>query len=127
MPQKKRSRWVQRYGYGTIYGRIRVPINSNLTNAMKPLFSRWLSTPTQVCHNNLHHYALSNEKSGGIDSCATAVIVSSMSRLLIDAIRNGNAQVISDVQRIAGAYEKEDWLPQSAEALTRNLFQYVYL
>ena len=50
-----------------------------------------------------------------------------MSRLLMDAIRNGNAQVISDVQRIAGAYEKKDWLPQSAEALTRNLFQYVCL
>ncbi|KAL9615491.1 MAG: hypothetical protein Q9167_000004, partial [Letrouitia subvulpina] len=31
--------------------------------------------------------------------------------------------VISDVQRIAGAYEKEGWLPQSAEALTKNLFQ----
>ncbi|KAL9098268.1 MAG: hypothetical protein Q9163_006046 [Psora crenata] len=64
---------------------------------------------------------------GGIDSCATAVIVSSMSRLLIEAIGNGNAQVISDVQRIAGAYEKEDWLPQSAEALTRNLFHTLYL
>ena len=73
----------------------------------------------------LHDYALSNEHSGGIDSCATAVIVSSMSRLLIEAIRNGNAQVIRDVQRIAGAYEKEDWLPQSAQALTKNLFQYV--
>ncbi|KAL9040150.1 MAG: hypothetical protein Q9214_004599, partial [Letrouitia sp. 1 TL-2023] len=65
--------------------------------------------------------------SGGIDSCATAVIVSSMSRLLIDEIRNGNAQVISDVQRIAGAYEKENWLPQSANALTKNLFHTLYL
>lgn len=33
--------------------------------------------------------------------------------------------LLSDVQQIAGAYEKEDWLPQSAEALTSNLFQYV--
>ena len=73
----------------------------------------------------LHDYALSDADSGGIDSCATAVIVCSMSRLLMEAIRNGNAQVISDVQRIAGAYEKEDWLPQSAPALTKNLFQYV--
>lgn len=94
---------------------------------MKPLFSRWLSTSTQVCHNYLHDYVLSNNKSGGIDSCATAVIVSSMSRLLMDAIRKGNLQVISDVQRIAGAYENKDWLPQSAEALTRNLFQYADL
>ena len=68
---------------------------------------------------------MSNEDSGGVDSCATAVIVSSMSRLLINAIRDGNAQVISDVQRIAGAYEKEGWLPQSTQALAKNLFQYV--
>ena len=102
-------------------------VDQDRTNAMKPLFSCWLSTPTQVCHNTLHEFALSNGKSGGIDSCATAVIVSSMSRLLMDAIRNGNLQVISDVQRIAGPYEKEDWLPQSAEDLTRNLFQYVDL
>ncbi|KAK0515479.1 hypothetical protein JMJ35_001513 [Cladonia borealis] len=65
--------------------------------------------------------------SGGVDSCATAVIVSSLSRLLIDAIRDGNPQVISDVQRIAGAYEKEGWLPQSTQALTRNLFHTLYL
>ena len=46
-----------------------------------------------------------------------------MSRLLIDAIGKGNIQVISDVQRIAGGYEKDGWLPESAHALTRNLFQ----
>lgn len=61
--------------------------------------------------------------SGGIDSACTSVITFFMSRLLIDAIRQGNAQVISDVQRIAGAYEKDGWLPESAQALTRNLFQ----
>ncbi|KAI4212836.1 MAG: hypothetical protein LQ351_004539 [Letrouitia transgressa] len=48
-------------------------------------------------------------------------------RLLIDGIKNGNAQVISDVQRIAGAYEKEGWLPQNANVLTRNLFHTLYL
>ena len=48
-----------------------------------------------------------------------------MARLLFSAISKGNTQVISDVQRIAGAYEDDGWLPQSAQALTRNLFQYV--
>ena len=61
--------------------------------------------------------------SGGIDSACTSVITFFMSRLLFDAIQQGNAQVISDVQRIAGAYEKDGWLPESAQALTRHLFQ----
>ena len=63
------------------------------------------------------------KSSGGIDSACTSIITFFMCRLLIDAIRQGNAQVISDVQRIAGAYEKDGWLPESAQALTRNLFQ----
>lgn len=49
-----------------------------------------------------------------------------MARLLFSAINKGNKQVISDVQRIAGAYENDGWLPKSAQALTRNLFQYVF-
>ena len=128
MLQRKKSRWAQHYGYGTIYGKTRAPIRLPLIQSNFPYEAGllWLAfyfhsgIPKQ-----LHDYILSNADSGGIDSCATAIIVSSMSRLLIEAIRNGNAQVISDVQRIAGAYEKEDWLPQSAQALTKNLFQYV--
>lgn len=37
--------------------------------------------------------------SGGIDSCATATIVFSMCRLVVQAIGEGNQQVIEDVQR----------------------------
>ncbi|KAF2493497.1 glutamine-dependent NAD(+) synthetase with GAT domain-containing protein [Lophium mytilinum] len=65
--------------------------------------------------------------SGGIDSCATAAIVFSMCRIVIEAIKAGNAQVIADVQRIAGAFEDEGWLPQTPEELCKNIFHTVYM
>ena len=46
-----------------------------------------------------------------------------MCHLLMDAIRRVEVQLISDIQRIAGAYEEEGWLPDSAQALMRNLLQ----
>ncbi|EEP78065.1 glutamine-dependent NAD(+) synthetase synthase [glutamine-hydrolyzing]) [Uncinocarpus reesii 1704] len=65
--------------------------------------------------------------SGGIDSCATAIIVFSMCRLVIEAIENGNDQVIADVKRIAGVYEKEGWLPKTPQELSHNIFHTVYM
>lgn len=65
--------------------------------------------------------------SGGIDSCATAVIVFSMCRIVVQAIENGNEQVIADVKRIAGPYEKEGWLPKTPQELCQNLFHTVYM
>jgi NAD+ synthase (glutamine-hydrolysing) len=66
--------------------------------------------------------------SGGIDSCATAVIVFSMCRIVMKAVENKNEQVIADVRRIAGAYgQPEDWLPKSPEELCNNLFHTVYM
>ena len=55
--------------------------------------------------------------SGGIDSCATAVLVFSMCRIVVGEIRKGNETVISDVQRIAGPYEGEGWLPKTPQEL----------
>ncbi|WEW54696.1 glutamine-dependent NAD(+) synthetase [Emydomyces testavorans] len=65
--------------------------------------------------------------SGGIDSCATAVIVFSMCRLVVEAIENGNQQVIADVRRIAGVFEKESWLPKTPQELCYNIFHTVYM
>ncbi|KAF2754473.1 putative glutamine-dependent NAD(+) synthetase [Pseudovirgaria hyperparasitica] len=65
--------------------------------------------------------------SGGIDSCATSVIVFSMCRLVMDHIKQGNEQVISDVKRIAGALEKEGWMPKTAQELCNRIFHTVYL
>ena len=65
--------------------------------------------------------------SGGIDSCATAVIVFSMCRIVMQAVKEGNEQVITDVKRIAGAYEKEGWLPKTPQELCHNIFHTLYM
>jgi NAD+ synthase (glutamine-hydrolysing) len=65
--------------------------------------------------------------SGGIDSCATAVIVFSMCRIVMQAVKDGNEQVIMDVKRIAGAYEKEGWMPKTPEELCNNIFHTLYM
>lgn len=62
--------------------------------------------------------------SGGIDSCATATIVYSMCRLVIDAVKAGNEQVIKDVKRIA-AYKSE--LPETPEELCNQIFYTCYM
>ena len=65
--------------------------------------------------------------SGGIDSCSTAVIVFSMCRIVMRAVEAGNEQVITDVKRIAGAYEKEGWMPKTPQELCHNLFHTLYM
>lgn len=63
--------------------------------------------------------------SGGIDSCATAVIVFSMCRMVSEACKAGNKQVIADVLRIAKYTEGE--VPETPEALCNQLFHTVYM
>lgn len=65
--------------------------------------------------------------SGGIDSASTATLVFSMCTLVIQAIKDGNEQVIEDVKRIAGPYEKDGWLPSSAQDLCNKIFHTIYM
>ncbi|KZZ88906.1 Glutamine-dependent NAD(+) synthetase [Ascosphaera apis ARSEF 7405] len=62
--------------------------------------------------------------SGGIDSCATAVMVYSMCRLAMEAVNAKNAAVIEQVKRIA-VYTEE--LPKTAQELCNQLFHSVYM
>ncbi|KAI0010311.1 glutamine-dependent NAD(+) synthetase with GAT domain-containing protein [Xylariaceae sp. FL0662B] len=62
--------------------------------------------------------------SGGIDSCATAIIVYSMCRLVVQAIKDGNKEVIADVKRIAVFSKK---LPDTPEELSNQIFHTVYM
>lgn len=57
--------------------------------------------------------------SGGIDSCATAVIVHSMCRLVVDAIKNGKVDVLKDVQSIT---RDSNFIPDSPQELANRLF-----
>ncbi|KAH6658121.1 putative glutamine dependent NAD+ synthetase [Truncatella angustata] len=63
--------------------------------------------------------------SGGIDSCATAVIVFSMCRMVMEACKAGNEQVIADVKRIAKYNEGQ--IPDTPEDLCNQLFHTVYM
>ncbi|EXA50769.1 NAD+ synthase (glutamine-hydrolysing) [Fusarium oxysporum f. sp. pisi HDV247] len=62
--------------------------------------------------------------SGGIDSCATATIVFSMCRLVVEAIKAGNEEVIEDVKRIAVYSDK---LPETPEDFCNQIFHTVYM
>lgn len=61
--------------------------------------------------------------SGGIDSCATAVIVNSMCRMVISEIQEGNTQVLEDVKKIL----KDDNVPQTSDELARRIFHTCYM
>ncbi|KAH4175690.1 glutamine-dependent NAD(+) synthetase [Parastagonospora nodorum] len=65
--------------------------------------------------------------SGGLDSCSTATLVFSMSVQICKALEQGNEQVKADVQRIAGVYEAEGWLPKSPQELTSRLLETVFM
>lgn len=62
--------------------------------------------------------------SGGIDSASSAVIVFSMCRLVVQAIKAGNQQVIEDVHTILA---DDDWLPSTSEELCQRLFHTCYM
>ncbi|KAI5926263.1 glutamine-dependent NAD(+) synthetase with GAT domain-containing protein [Camillea tinctor] len=62
--------------------------------------------------------------SGGIDSCATATIVYSMCRLVVEAVKAGNPEVIQDVKRIAAYSQK---LPETPEEFCGQIFHTVYM
>ncbi|KAL2259149.1 hypothetical protein VTK26DRAFT_7268 [Humicola hyalothermophila] len=64
--------------------------------------------------------------SGGIDSCATAVIVYSMCRIVMKAVEEGNGQVIEDVKRIA-RYGGEGVLPKTPQELCNQVFTTLYM
>lgn len=65
--------------------------------------------------------------SGGLDSCATALIVHSMCRLVHAACEAGNEQVLCDARRIVGEPNDSTWAPASPQALAQRLFVTCYM
>jgi NAD+ synthase (glutamine-hydrolysing) len=65
--------------------------------------------------------------SGGIDSCATATIVYSMCRLVIEAVKEGNEQVINDVRRLCKEPEDSTWLPSTPQEVAGRLFHTCFM
>lgn len=66
--------------------------------------------------------------SGGIDSCATAMIVHSMCKLVANAAKNGNEQVIKDARIITGLSNLEpDYLPTDPQEFANRIFHTTYM
>ncbi|PLN80123.1 glutamine-dependent NAD(+) synthetase [Aspergillus taichungensis] len=65
--------------------------------------------------------------SGGIDSCATAVIVHSMCREVVKAVQEGNEQVIADVRKLCAEPEGSDWLPSTSQEVCNRIFHTSYM
>lgn len=63
--------------------------------------------------------------SGGIDSCATAVIVHSMCRLVVKEAAEGNQQVILDARKITRA--PADWIPTDPRELASKIFHTCFM
>lgn len=57
--------------------------------------------------------------SGGIDSCATAVIVHSMCRLVVQAIKDDDKQVLKDLQSLTN---EPTFVPKSPQDVASKLF-----
>lgn len=57
--------------------------------------------------------------SGGIDSCATAVIVHLMCRLVVEAVESGDKQVLADVQALT---HDAEFVPNTPQEIANRLF-----
>ncbi|CAL3964520.1 unnamed protein product [Diplocarpon coronariae] len=65
--------------------------------------------------------------SGGIDSCATAIIVHSMTRFVLRSIEKGNHQVLADLHRIAGEELGSSWIPKTPQEIANRIFCTAYM
>ncbi|PAV20178.1 glutamine-dependent NAD synthetase with GAT domain-containing [Pyrrhoderma noxium] len=65
--------------------------------------------------------------SGGIDSCATAVIVFSMCRLVVQAANKYDQQVISDARRIVGEPAESGYIPTDPKEFCNRIFHTCYM
>ncbi|KAH7324013.1 hypothetical protein BKA65DRAFT_78840 [Rhexocercosporidium sp. MPI-PUGE-AT-0058] len=65
--------------------------------------------------------------SGGIDSCATAVIVHSMTRLVLQSIESGNRQVLADLHRISGEELDSSFVPKTPQEIANRIFCTAYM
>lgn len=65
--------------------------------------------------------------SGGIDSCATAMIVHSMCRLVITDIGKGDELVLKDARRVCREPEGSDWVPSTPQELAGRIFHTCFM
>ena len=62
--------------------------------------------------------------SGGADSASTATIVFSMCNLVVEAVRNGDETVLTDVRKVVA---QEDYVPADPRELCKRIFVTCYM
>lgn len=83
----------------------------------------WLWDYIRRCHGAGFFLPLS----GGIDSCATAVIVHSMCRLVVRDCELGKPTVIKDARAVAGYQADSTWIPKTPQELAGKIFHTCFM
>ncbi|CCF58117.1 hypothetical protein KAFR_0D04690 [Kazachstania africana CBS 2517] len=81
----------------------------------------WLWDYIRRCNGTGYFLPLS----GGIDSCATAMIVHSMCRLVVKEASEGNEQVILDARKLTRG--GEGWIPNDPQELASKFFHTCFM
>lgn len=81
----------------------------------------WLWDYLRRCNGTGYFLPLS----GGIDSCATAMIVYSMCNLVVKESKEGNQQVLNDLRRITRS--EDDWIPEKPQDIASKIFHTCFM
>lgn len=81
----------------------------------------WLWDYIRRCNGTGYFLPLS----GGIDSCATAMIIHSMCRLVHKACHEGNDLVLKDIRRITRS--PDDWIPENPQEIANKMFHTCFM
>lgn len=74
-----------------------------------------------------HQSGLFLPLSGGVDSCATAVIVFSTARMLHAAVEEGNMQVTRDLRIVCGEPSNSLWEPSTPQEICNRIFHTCFM
>lgn len=81
----------------------------------------WLWDYIRRCNGTGYFLPLS----GGIDSCATAMIVYSMCNLVVKEVNEGNEQVLKDVRKLTR--QEDDWIPTKPQDISSKIFHTCFM
>ncbi|KAF9201644.1 glutamine-dependent NAD(+) synthetase [Haplosporangium sp. Z 27] len=65
--------------------------------------------------------------SGGIDSCATAIIIASMCRLVVKSCEKGDQQTIADARHVTGESAESGYIPTNPKEFASRIFHTCYM
>ncbi|CAL9729690.1 hypothetical protein MOUN0_H04918 [Monosporozyma unispora] len=81
----------------------------------------WLWDYIRRCNGTGYFLPLS----GGIDSCATAMIVYSMCNLVVKEAKEGNEQVLKDIRKLTR--NEDDWVPTKPQDISSKIFHTCFM